>query len=133
MGERGDGHGVKKSVVSRAVGSAREHLPFLLLSPQPERDPRRTNSSLLQSSAELWEASRAECADSLALEQQILLQTVPVPLSDAEISLLTVSFPFNTYFLPCGLRWEEQLSDLCTRYIRQKGHFWISIRQGGHP
>lgn len=86
--------------------------------------------------AEPRAAHRAPSAVSLALKEEILFQTVPVPLSDTLCSLslsgLGLVFPLNTYFSHVLCNWEEQLSHLCTRSIRQRGHFWISSRQRGH-
>lgn len=48
-------------------------------------------------------------------------------LCSLSLSGLGLVYPFNTYFSHVVCNWEEQLSDLCNRYIRQKGHFSIYI------
>lgn len=65
----------------------------------------------------------------LSLEQGILFQAVPGPCSAPELSahclchLWGLFFPSNTYFSHVVCNWEEQLSDVCARFIRQRGHF----------
>lgn len=53
-------------------------------------------------------------------------------LCSLSLSGLGLVYPFNTYLSHVVCNWEEQLSDLCNRYIRRKGHFSIYIRQRGH-